>query len=178
MDFRAILHALEPHGKPALVAGFAEALSACLLHAELTTDLRLAHFLAQASEETAGLATTIEYASGRGYEGRADLGNTHSGDGARYKGRGVFQLTGRYNYRAYGRELRLDLEGHPEQAALFPAAALIAAQFWKQRGLNLFADRDDIHAVTHRVNGGENGIANRKLYLARAKQALAHHKGT
>jgi putative chitinase len=171
-DYAKILLAIAPHGKPAVRAGFAASLPDAIERADLTTPLRLAHFLAQAAQESDGFATTVEYASGRGYEGRADLGNTQRGDGVRYKGRGVFQLTGRFNYRAVGKALGLDLEGNPDLAAAFPAAILIAAEYWRSRLLNRYADRDDIRSITHGINGGYNGIATRQLYLARAKQAL------
>ena len=171
-NFAKILLAIAPHGKPAIRAGFAASLPAAIARADLTTPLRLAHFIAQAAQESDGFATTTEYASGHAYEGRANLGNTQRGDGPRYKGRGVFQLTGRFNYRAYGKALGLDLEGNPDLAAAFPDAALIAAEYWKERGLNRYADRDDIRSVTHAINGGYNGISARQTYLARAKQAI------
>jgi putative chitinase len=175
-DYAVILRAIEPKARPSILEGFAAALPACIELAGLSTSLRFAHFLAQTSEESAGLHTTVEYASGHAYEGRRDLGNTHLGDGPRFKGRGLIQLTGRFNYAAYGKALKLDLLDCPEQAAEFPTAALIAAEYWKERGLNRFADHDDICALTLRVNGGENGLSNRKRYLARAKKALLQQK--
>jgi putative chitinase len=173
IDYRDLLARIEPRGEPSILDGFTATLERCVAHAELNTPLRLAHFLAQASEESDGLHTTVEYASGQAYEGRRDLGNIHPGDGPRFKGRGLIQLTGRFNYHAYGAALGLDLVANPELAAQFPAAAMIAAEYWRQRGLNRFADHDDVRGVTLRVNGGENGLANRKRYLMRAKSALA-----
>jgi putative chitinase len=176
-DFQKVLLAIAPHGKQAIRDGFAAALPDCIFRASLTTELRLAHFLAQCAHESAGLATTTEYASGKAYEGRADLGNTQKGDGVGFKGRGLIQLTGRANYKAAGDALGLPLETNPTRAGEFPAAALTAAWFWKRNGLGALADKDDIEGVTRRVNGGLNGIASRKTYLAKAKAALADLKG-
>ena len=83
----------------------------------INTKLRISHFLAQIAHESAHFRTLEEYASGAAYEGRKDLGNVYKGDGRRYKGRGVIQLTGRANYRKYGKILGIDLENHPERAS-------------------------------------------------------------
>lgn len=140
---------------------------------EINTDLRLAHFLAQIVHESAGLQTTEEFASGAAYEGRVDLGNTVRGDGKRYKGRGVLQLTGRANYRRYGQILGLDLEGQPHIAAEPLISLRIACVYWRDRNINPLCDADDLVAVTRRVNGGTNGLADRGRYLAKAKAVLA-----
>lgn len=123
---------------------------------------RLAHFLAQLGHESDGYKAMEEYASGSAYEGRADLGNTQSGDGKRYKGRGPIQCTGRANYRHFGRKLGIDLEGHPEIAAIPSLGLLVACAYWQEHGLNGLADADDIEAITRRINGGLNGLADRK----------------
>lgn len=176
-DFAKILLAICPHGAAAIRDGFAAALPAVIAFADLSTPLRLAHFLAQCAHESAGLATTVEYASGAAYEGRKDLGNIQPGDGVRFKGRGLIQLTGRANYAKACEALNMPLTLYPERAAEFPAAALTAAWFWKTHGLNKFADADDVERVTQRINGGLNGLASRKAYLAKAKAALADLKG-
>jgi putative chitinase len=134
--------------------------------------LRASHFLAQACHESDGFCTTQEYASGNAYEGRTDLGNTQPGDGPRFKGRGLFQLTGRANYALYGDVLHLNLVDAPEIAADPKISLLIACEFWKRGGLNDPADRDDIITITRRINGGLNGLADRRACLARAKAAL------
>lgn len=136
------------------------------------TPLRLAHFIAQIAHESDGFHTVTEYASGKAYEGRADLGNTHPGDGPRYKGRGLIQLTGRANYRHYGALAGLDLEGAPETAADLRHVTPLAALYWATRKLNDPADRDDITAITRAINGGLNGLASRRLYLIRAKKII------
>jgi predicted chitinase len=172
-DWARIIRAICPKGRAEIVAGAAAAMPRMIEIASLTTALRQAHFLAQIAHESAGMLTTVEYASGSAYDGRKDLGNTQRGDGVRFKGRGLIQLTGRANYMAYGFELGLDLVGKPELAAEFPAAALTAALYWRKRGINAPADRDDLEAVTRKINGGTNGLADRRAYLAAAKRALA-----
>ena len=140
---------------------------------EINNDLRCAHFLAQICHESDGFSTTVEYASGQAYEGRTDLGNANPGDGARYKGRGLIQLTGRANYAQYGKLLGLKLIDNPELAADPATSLLIACKFWNLNVLNLSADRDDLEKITRRINGGLNGLADRRACLARAKAAFA-----
>jgi putative chitinase len=118
------------------------------------------------------MRTTVEYASGKAYEGRRDLGNVFKGDGTRYKGRGLIQLTGRHNYDLASKALGYDLVGNPELAAEFPVALLVPAWYWTQKGLNRLADRDDIRSITKRVNGGFNGLSDRIKYLNRFKSLL------
>lgn len=139
---------------------------------EINTMLRIAHFMGQIVHESAGMRTTQEFASGAAYEGRRDLGNTQRGDGKRYKGRGLLQLTGRANYREYGAAIGEDLEGNPELAAEPVMSLVIACEYWKKRRINPKCDRDDLIAVTRAVNGGTNGLADRRKYLGRAKTAL------
>jgi putative chitinase len=145
--------------------------AACTGYA-IDTALRAAHFLAQACHESDGFCTVEEYASGAAYNGRADLGNTQPGDGPRFKGRGLFQLTGRANYTLYGELLHLDLVGNPALAADPKVSLLIACEFWKRGALNDPADRDDIVTVTRRINGGLNGLDSRRAYLVKAKAAI------
>ena len=136
------------------------------------TPLRAAHFVAQLAHESDRFRALEEYASGSAYEGRKDLGNTEPGDGVRYKGRGVIQLTGRANYRQAGRYLGLDLERQPDLAALPAVAYQTAAYYWLDRGINAKADRDDVRAVTKLINGGTNGLKDRKALLSAAKHAF------
>jgi len=139
----------------------------------LSFDINVDHFLAQACHETMGLAVFLEIASGDAYEWRKSLGNTRAGDGRRYKGRGIFQLTGRYNYQKYGALIHLDLENNPD-LALLPANSLaIACAYWNANDLNYLADADDIEGVTRRINGGLNGLADRKRYLAKIREVAA-----
>lgn len=138
--------------------------------------LRLAHFMAQAAHESGGFRYMEEIwgptDAQRSYEGRGLLGNTQPGDGYRFKGRGPIQLTGRANYRLFGRALGLDFEQHPEIVALPSVGLMAACHFWQMRGLNELADADDVLTITKRVNGGQNGLADRQAQLAIAKELL------
>ncbi len=157
----------------AIIAAIGPALPIVLPDYDIVTPRRIEHFLAQAAHESDGFCTTEEYASGAAYEGRADLGNVQKGDGARYKGRGIFQLTGRANYRRIGRLLGLDLEGRPE-LALDPVVSLrIAGLYWRDRKIGPMADDDDLLRVTRAINGGKNGLDDRRRYLGLAKREVA-----
>lgn len=131
--------------------------------------LRLAHFMAQLVHESGSFRYMEEIASGQAYEGRADLGNTQPGDGKRYKGRGPIQITGRANYRTYGRAIGIDIENHPEIAAVPSIGLHLACEYWKVKGLNALADADDVTTITKRINGGLNGFADRKAHLVKIK---------
>jgi putative chitinase len=139
----------------------------------LDTGLRLAHFLAQVAHESAGFRYMEEIwgptPQQKGYEGRADLGNIQPGDGRRYQGRGPIQLTGRANYRTYGRALGFDFERHPEIVALPSVGMLVACRYWSETNLGVFADADDINTITRRINGGTNGLSERRSLLVKAK---------
>jgi putative chitinase len=143
---------------------------------QINTPLRIAHFLGQAAHESGGFRWMQEIwgptPAQRRYDGREDLGNTQPGDGRRYAGRGVFQLTGRANYRTVGARLGLDLESSPELAAEPAISLLIACDYWRSRKINPMADADDITRVTRAINGGINGIEDRMLKLRRAKEVL------
>ncbi len=144
---------------------------------DINTQLRIAHFMGQVTHECAGFRTTEEFASGAAYEGREDLGNSNPGDGKRYKGRGLIQLTGRANYRKIGALLDLPLENQPELAAEPVNSLKIACEYWKSRNINSAADRDDLVKATRLVNGGLNGLEDRRNYLQKAKIALARIEG-
>jgi len=160
-----------------ITAAVGEVLAPTLAAYAITTRLRIAHFLGQTCHEAAGFRTTEEFASGDAYEGRRDLGNTKPGDGRRYKGRGLIQLTGRANYRDTGKALNIDLENFPERA-LQPALSLsIACEYWKSRRINAAADNDDLITVTRLINGGLNGLDDRRERTTRAKAAITRIEG-
>lgn len=141
-------------------------------HGIMETPLRLAHFLAQLGHESGGFRYMEEIASGAAYEGRDDLGNTQPGDGKRYKGRGPIQLTGRANYRRFGQIAGIDFENHPEIAAIPSIGMLTASLYWIDRRLNELADQDDTAGITRRLNGGLNGLDDRRRRLTEAKALL------
>lgn len=165
----------------------------------LDTPLRRAHFLAQLAHESGGFKRLVENLNYSAdalmrtwpsrftpekvkacarqpekiantvYAGR--LGNDEPGDGWRYRGRGFIQLTGKANYAEYSQRLFGDdrLVTDPSQAAEPAVAIRIAGEYWTAKGLNTLADRDDIEAITRRINGGLNGLADRKRWLEHFK---------
>ncbi len=147
-------------------------LNASMLQANITTDARKAAYIAQLGHESDGFNTLEEYASGAAYEGREDLGNVFRGDGRRFKGRGPIQITGRDNYTRYGRQLGVDLVANPEKAATPELGFKIAAQYWTNNGLNELADQGRFDSITQRINGGQNGQADRRSRWGRAKNVL------
>ena len=147
-------------------------LNRTLFEFEITTPLRQAHFMAQIAHESDEFNALEEYASGADYEWRDDLGNVFPGDGVRFKGRGLIQITGRTNYRDCGRALGVDLIANPKRLADPDLASRSAGWYWETRKLNPIADRDDIEAVTRIINGGLNGFNHRKELLHRAKTTL------
>ena len=157
-----------------IVGAISDIFSAVLDSYDINTRLRIAHFMGQVTHESAGFRTTEEFASGAAYEGREDLGNTQRGDGRRFKGRGLIQLTGRANYRKLGAILALDLEHAPELAADPVTSLKIACEYWKMRNINVAASRDDLIKTTRLVNGGLNGLEDRRKYLQKAKVELAN----
>lgn len=134
-----------------------------------------AMFLAQLMHESGECRYVLELASGTAYEGRHDLGNTQTGDGVRFKGRGLIQITGRTNYGLVGKALGIDCVTTPSLLEQPENAALSAAWFWATHGLTQIAEQntdDAFKLVTKRINGGYNGLADRLGYWARAKKVL------
>jgi putative chitinase len=171
-NWASIIRRISPNGKPAIIDGLAKAMPTLIARYNINTPLRQAHFLAQLAHESDGFRTTTEYASGSAYEGRRDLGNIYKGDGKKFKGRGLIQLTGRHNYRLYGSLLGVDFVANPKLAEQFPYAALTAGEYWKRTELNNLANIDDVNGITRRINGGFNGLADRKRFLEVAKLEL------
>jgi len=135
----------------------------------LDSKLRFCHHIAQLAHESDNFNAMEEYASGQAYEGRADLGNTEPGDGKRFKGRGPIQCTGRNNYRKYGRLLGINIEAKPTLVSDPEIGYAVACLYWDANNLNRFADADDIDTLTRRINGGTNGLADRKAKLNKVR---------
>lgn len=143
--------------------------------AGMTDPRERAAFLAQMHHESAGFSAMEERGGAAyfaRYDGRKNLGNTEKGDGARYKGRGFIQLTGRANYAIYGKSVGVDLINNPHLAADPEIAAKIAIAYWNARRLGPKARRGDFDAVTKGINGGYNGKADRDAKYAAYLQEL------
>ena len=151
---------------------------------DITTPIRQLCFLAQVGHESGSLFFTEELASGAAYEGRKNLGNTQPGDGVKFKGRGLIQITGRTNYKAVGDALGIDLIANPQllggknvnlcNIEQLKNAAMSAGWFWNSRKLNAIADAINITKpietgtnltnfilITKKINGGINGLHDR-----------------
>ena len=184
-------------------------INAALRAAEINTPRRCASFLAQVGHESGSLRyvreiwgpTTAQLRyerqpdalwpqsreqarTAQGYTNRLawTLGNSRPGDGRRYMGRGLIQVTGRTNYRAATQGLRAMLPDRADEVPDFEAlpmlleapewAALSAADYWRRRGLNEWADKGQFTELTRRINGGTNGLADRQAKYASAIAAL------
>jgi putative chitinase len=172
-DWRAVIFKIEPTAKPWIVDGIVDTMPSIIERYAINTSLRQQHFLATLAHESDHFHTTTEYASGGAYEGRKDLGNTQRGDGKRFKGRGLIQLTGRFNYDAASKEFKTDFVADPDLVARFPWAALVSGWFWGKNDINKFADKDDCRGVCKVVNGGTNGLDSRINLTRLAGAALA-----
>jgi putative chitinase len=170
---------LAPHVPQAKLAEYLGPLNDAMHQADISTSLpRMEMFLATILHESGGLKFFREIwgptPAQQRYEGRHDLGNTQPGDGFRFRGRGVIQITGRANYRRFGPLVGADLEGNPDLAAAPEWAFKIAATFWTTHHLNHRADEGDFEGVTRAVNGGLNGWEQRRLLLRRVKVVLGN----
>jgi len=141
---------------------FLEPLNQTMEEFEINTPQRIRMFLAQIGHESSELRYVQELATGLAYEGRKDLGNVETGDGVRYKGRGLIQITGRSNYSLCGEALHLPILDTPSLLEVPLNAATSAGWFWKSKNLNSLADLNLFDKITQRINGGMNGEANRK----------------
>lgn len=143
---------------------------------EINTPQRIAAFLAQIGHESGGLHYMVELwgptETQHRYEFRKDLGNTEAGDGFKYRGRGLIQITGRANYTTVSKALATDFIENPELLAEPDMAVRSACWFWQERGLNELADVGDFRGITLRINGGTNGLEDRQALWDSAKQIL------
>lgn len=187
---------------PTQAKQFAEPLSQAFDRFGVTTVLQQAAFVAQAMHESASFARLEEnlfysrperiqqvwpsrflslndaarVARNPGalanvvYAGR--MGNNQPGDGWRFRGRGLFQLTGRETYARAAAALGFDFEAHPELVALPPAAALTAVWFWSDSGCNELMASGEFDKTTRRINGGNIGLTERRALFGGCCEAL------
>lgn len=151
----------------------------------INTPARLAAFLAQIGHESGGLQFTREIAGGQAYEGRADLGNTEPGDGPRFRGRALLQVTGRSNYAALSAALGVDFVAEPALLEQPTFAALSAAHWWDAHKCNAFADAGEFDKLSRLINRGNafaskpaNGEADRLARWEKAKSACGVYTST
>ena len=188
----AQLQAIMPLAR-ARASTFLPALNSTMTEFGITTPARQASFLAQLAHESGQLLhmrelwgpTPSQFRYERDFAAAwppktrtdrnqlpFDLGNSQAGDGSRFRGRGPIQITGRANYAACGKALGLDLLTKPELLEQIVNACRSAGWFWQSRGLNALADAGDQVAVSKRINGGTNGLAERLEYFKVAQQVL------
>jgi putative chitinase len=190
-----------PNAKPELVDALCGSLE-LLKEYEINTPLRLAHFLAQCSHESGGFRAVEENLNYRAetlgkvfpkyfkdknpddyskkpekianlvYGNRMGNGAPESGDGYRYRGRGLIQLTGKSNYERFAKDLEISLEETVKLVSTPAGAIESAAWFWANNGLNELADTDDVTKVTKRINGGTIGLAEREAHTEAFKEML------
>ncbi len=170
-----LLQILPNAGRQASV--FAPVLNTAMNRYGIVGARRAAAFIAQVGHESGQLRYLREIwgptAQQAGYEGRADLGNTAKGDGSKYRGRGLIQITGRANYAACGGALGLDLVNQPTLLEHPHYATMSAAWFWSSRGLNTLADQGDFVKITRYINGGLTGYDDRQALYNKALEVLA-----
>jgi putative chitinase len=143
---------------------------------DIDTPARKAAFLAQVGHESGGMKWLVELwgptpAQAR-YEGRIDLGNSQKGDGFKYRGRGLIQVTGRSNYKAASMAMATDFVEDPDLLAQPEYAVRSAMWFWQSHGLNERADKGEFEKITRIINGGLNGFAERQALWAKAKKVF------
>jgi len=169
---------------------------------EINTPLRVAHFMAQIEHESGlkRISENLNYSAigllktfpkyfknskeasvfsnspimiaNRVYANRMGNGNEDSGEGWRYRGRGFIQITGKENYFRLANDTDLDCLKNPDLLLEEPNAMISALWFWKLKGLNAMANKDDIVGITKKINGGLNGIEHRKQLLVKWKNSL------
>ncbi len=169
------LQIVMPLSTSALALLYMDPLTTAMAINSINTPLRQAHFLAQLGRESGSLHYTAELSSGQQYEGRLELGNTEPGDGERFKGRGLIQVTGRANYTSFGNACRRDFVtgNNPDLLATDPTlAANCSGWFWSVHNLNALADADKILQITQAINGGTDGLDDRQRRLNLAKCLL------
>jgi len=191
-----------PNSNDKVVAALIRSLDSIGEKYGLSSGLRLAHFLAQTAHESGGFRVIEEnlnysadgltkifpkYFKDKNpqdyhrqpqkianlvYASRMGNGDTASGDGYKFRGRGLIQLTGRSNYTNFSKDMGIDIEEAVSYLATPEGAVESAAWFWNKNGINALADKDDVTAVTKKINGGTIGIEDRKKHTGEFKHLL------
>lgn len=151
---------------------FTDPLNETLERYDIKSPQRLSCFIAQIAHESGSLRYVRELATGEAYEGRLSLGNRFPGDGRKYKGRGLIQITGRTNYQNLSNSFGVDFINNPTLLEGPLYASLSAGWFWDLRKLNELADVMDFKKITLRINGGYNGYEDRLKYFEYCKQTF------
>jgi len=179
-----------------------QAINQVLEKYQINTPLRIQHFLAQIYTESGALTVfkenlnygntglrrvfgkyftelqalhyqrKPEMIANRVYANRLGNGNEASGDGWKYRGRGAIQITGKANYQSLANDTGIDCINNPDLLVYLPYAIISAGWFWDKAKLNAIADKDDVVAVSKKVNGGNNGLDERKKWLAHFKKVI------
>jgi len=147
---------------------------------KLTTPLRRAFLFAQMAHETDGFKTMREYGRGCVKYGRGRLAKrlgNRRGEGCKFRGRGYIQITGRHNYRQFGKAAGVDIVSNPDRALDPDISVKVSCAYWRQRRANRYADRDNLFRVSKLINGlnkrgKPNGMLSRKIYLRRSKRVF------
>lgn len=188
----AILKEICPHISKDAANTYAPLLSDILPKWDINTAQRVQMFISQVAHESGSFKYTREIASGSAYEGRADLGNIFPGDGKKFKGKGLIQVTGRANHQTCSLALFGDnrLLTNPDILSTPQYAVESACWFWKTKGLNELCDKPEdwektivrndgktktyskIQYITRKINGGLNGIFEREEFYERARKAI------
>lgn len=172
------LQRIFPQTPSSTISRFVEPLNTTMEYYAINTLLRQAAFIAQIGHESGGLRYKEEIASGKAYDtGKKAiaLGNTPEadGDGQKYKGRGLIQITGKANYMAFAQDFAFTLDEAIEYLKTDLGAAMSAGWYWNKKNLNSLADEEKFETITRRINGGLNGYEERKKLYARAKRYFA-----
>jgi putative chitinase len=195
---RAQLAKFFDHTPANVIDHYVEPLNNALQHFQINTPDRIAMFMAQVGHESGGLthieenlnyraerlpvvfpryfrdvnpsayARNPEKIANRVYANRMGNGPESSGDGYRYRGRGLIQLTGHDNYARFANDMGMSVEEAVEYLSTPEGAAMSAAWFWSKNGLNEIADRGDVVAATKKINGGTIGLADRQAHYSEA----------
>ena len=166
------------------IEAFTPGVNATFEKYNINSPLRITHFLAQIMHESGGFKWLRELWGPTDQQKKYDppfrlaktLGNINRGDGFKYRGRGLIQLTGKHNYTKFtneiGPEFDVNFVSQPDLVESAPYAVLVAGWYWNSRNINEVADQDNLREVTRRINGGFNGLEDRRKYLKRAKLVL------